>query len=63
MKKALLTLVIIVAISTVSTPVAMVEEAHAMGSLGCSTAADLNWESWNWNDHSRPTHQPMSLLC
>ena len=51
MKKTLLTLVIIMAISTVSTPVATVEEAHAapIGGLGCTTAADFGWENWNWN--------------
>lgn len=49
MKKVLIPVCMVIALTAVSTPMATVQDAHAMMTLGCTTAADFGWAHWGWN--------------
>lgn len=49
MKKVLLLVCLVIVLTAVSTPMATVQDAHAMTPLGCTTAADFGWAHWGWN--------------
>jgi hypothetical protein len=49
MKKLLAIICLVMLFSVATTPVATVDEAQAMASLGCTTAMDFGWSHWGWN--------------
>jgi len=51
MKKCLFAMMVVMVVSAVSTPVAIVEQAMAapLDTPGCITAYEMGWENWNWN--------------